>query len=61
MRLRVGIDVGGTFTDVAMIDAQGRVRVAKAATTPADPAQGVLAALESGAQEGERGGAGGAV
>ncbi len=45
----VGVDVGGTFTDVALLDADGRVRMAKAATTPADRAKGVLDALENAA------------
>ena len=47
MAWRVGIDIGGTFTDVALIDdASGRIGVAKVPTTPRDFAQGVLAALE---------------
>ncbi|MGE0502624.1 MAG: hydantoinase/oxoprolinase family protein [Rhizobiaceae bacterium] len=42
-----GIDVGGTFTDLILIDAAdaGRVRVAKTPTTPANQAHGVIAAL----------------
>ncbi len=43
--LTAGIDVGGTFTDVAVIDEAGRAHLAKAATTPRAPAGGVLAAL----------------
>jgi N-methylhydantoinase A len=47
MAWRVGVDIGGTFTDVALIDAQtGAIGVAKVPTTPGDIAQGVLAALE---------------
>ncbi len=43
----VGIDVGGTFTDlVSFDDATGEVRVAKVPTTPDNQAGGVLAALE---------------
>jgi len=43
---RIGVDIGGTFTDVALVDeASGRIGVAKVPTTPADPAEGVLAAL----------------
>ena len=40
MRLRIGIDVGGTFTDVTAFDeAQGElVAVRKYASNPADPA-----------------------
>lgn len=38
---RIGIDVGGTFTDVVLMDDQsGRVWTTKVPTTPADPSQG---------------------
>ena len=45
--MRVGVDVGGTFTDlIALGDArQGEVRIAKVPTTPVNQAEGVLAAL----------------
>ncbi|MBI3031036.1 MAG: hydantoinase/oxoprolinase family protein [Candidatus Rokubacteria bacterium] len=39
---RLGVDIGGTFTDLVLIDeASGSVRVGKLLTTPKDPAQGV--------------------
>ena len=41
----IGVDVGGTFTDVVAADARGQVTFAKAASTPADQSAGVLAAL----------------
>jgi len=42
-----GIDVGGTFTDLVLVDeASGEVRLAKVPTTPENQAFGVLAALE---------------
>jgi N-methylhydantoinase A len=42
----VGIDVGGTFTDLVLLDeATGEVRVAKVPTTVANQAAGVVAAL----------------
>ncbi len=41
----VGIDVGGTFTDLVAVDARGEVRIAKSLTTPADPSDGVLEGL----------------
>jgi N-methylhydantoinase A len=44
----VGVDVGGTFTDLVLLDpADGTapVRVAKVPTTPGNQAGGVLAAL----------------
>lgn len=47
MAWRIGVDIGGTFTDVAIVDdASGRIGVAKALTTPRDFAGGVLAALD---------------
>ncbi len=48
--LRVAIDIGGTFTDlVAYDEATGRLWEAKASSTPADFAQGVLDAIAAGA------------
>jgi N-methylhydantoinase A len=42
-----GIDVGGTFTDLVLVDeATGEVRLAKVPTTPENQAFGVLAALD---------------
>ncbi|HEX9818907.1 MAG TPA: hydantoinase/oxoprolinase family protein [Methylomirabilota bacterium] len=44
--LLVGVDVGGTFTDLVLFDeATGAVRVAKVPTTVRNQADGVLAAL----------------
>jgi N-methylhydantoinase A len=43
---RIGIDVGGTFTDLVLARADGSVRLEKAPTTPADQSDGVLAGLE---------------
>jgi N-methylhydantoinase A len=48
MAWRIGVDIGGTFTDVALVDdASGRIGVTKVPTTPADLTAGVLAALET--------------
>jgi N-methylhydantoinase A len=45
-RTVAGIDVGGTFTDLILIDgADGRVHIAKTPTTPGNQAFGVVAAL----------------
>jgi N-methylhydantoinase A len=42
---RIGIDVGGTFTDVVAIGPDGTETLAKAATTPADQSEGVIEGL----------------
>jgi len=42
---RVGIDVGGTFTDLAAVDERGGVVIAKSASTPRDPSEGLLEGL----------------
>jgi N-methylhydantoinase A len=45
--LIVGVDVGGTFTDLVLLDpATGSVRLSKVPTTPRNQAFGVIAALE---------------
>jgi N-methylhydantoinase A len=42
----IGIDVGGTFTDIVVYDtATGELSLGKAASTPTDPTRGVLDAL----------------
>ncbi len=46
----IGIDIGGTFTDVALISSAGSVHMSKAPTTPSDPANGVMDALGRAAQ-----------
>jgi N-methylhydantoinase A len=45
MAIRIGIDVGGTFTDFIEIGADDAVRVVKVPSVPASPADGVLAGL----------------
>ena len=46
-RYRIGVDVGGTHTDVALTDAQGRAyRIEKVPSTPHNPAIAVLAGLD---------------
>jgi N-methylhydantoinase A len=44
---RIGIDVGGTFTDLVAVDAAGRITLAKAPSTPADQSIGVMDGLDS--------------
>jgi N-methylhydantoinase A len=44
---RLGIDIGGTFTDATLVDeATGEVRIAKVSSTPRDPSVGFLEAAE---------------
>ncbi|HYU39945.1 MAG TPA: hydantoinase/oxoprolinase N-terminal domain-containing protein, partial [Acidimicrobiia bacterium] len=38
----VGVDVGGTFTDVVLADSAGGVTIGKVLTTPDDPRRGVV-------------------
>jgi N-methylhydantoinase A len=46
-RFAIGVDVGGTFTDATITDLDdGRSWSCKTATTPQDPSQGFLAAVE---------------
>lgn len=43
MGLRIGVDVGGTFTDMVVFDeAAGTLRVSKVPSVPADPAEAVV-------------------
>ncbi|MEJ0069047.1 MAG: hydantoinase/oxoprolinase family protein [Pseudomonadota bacterium] len=43
--MRVGIEIGGTFTDLVAVLDDGRIETAKALSTPGDPAQGALTVL----------------
>src|SRR3954468_2144840 len=44
--VRIGADVGGTFTDVILLDVQGRLWVHKVASTPPHFERAVLRAIE---------------
>lgn len=48
---RIGVDVGGTFTDMVLRDASGAVRIFKSPSVPADPSEGVLGVLRLAAQQ----------
>ena len=43
---RIGVDVGGTFTDLVLADADGATWVVKVPSVPADPSRGVIAAVK---------------
>ncbi|MFW6075698.1 MAG: hydantoinase/oxoprolinase N-terminal domain-containing protein, partial [Chloroflexota bacterium] len=46
--LRVGVDIGGTFTDLTVFDEdEGRFHLGKTLTTPDDPSRAVRAGLET--------------
>ncbi len=52
MAWRIGIDIGGTFTDVAMVEeVSGRIGIAKVLTTPRDFGQGVIDGIRRGLAE----------
>lgn len=46
-RYRIGVDIGGTFTDIVLEDTtRGTVRLGKSLTTPGDPSEAVLSGLD---------------
>jgi len=46
MRYKIGIDVGGTFTDFLVSDELGNAEVFKVLSTPRDPSEGVYKGLQ---------------
>lgn len=48
---RIGVDVGGTFTDMVLRDSAGAVRIFKAPSVPTDPSEGVLGVLRLAAHQ----------
>ena len=45
---RLGVDVGGTFTDFVLLDeSDGEIHIAKSLTTPADPSVGILTGVQA--------------
>lgn len=49
---RVGVDIGGTFTDLLLIGADGRSFIGKTLTTPGDPSMAVETALQQALENG---------
>lgn len=47
MPLWIGVDVGGTYTDLVALDDRGRVETRKVLSTPADQSDGVIDALRA--------------
>jgi N-methylhydantoinase A len=43
--MQIGVDIGGTFTDLVCIDDEGRLHTAKTPSTPDDPSRGVMVGL----------------
>jgi len=48
---RIGVDIGGTFTDVSIVDSVGEVHATKSPSVPSDPARGVIEALHHAAAQ----------
>jgi N-methylhydantoinase A len=44
---RVGVDVGGTFTDLVAVQPDGTLDIRKVASTPTDPSLGLFRALDA--------------
>jgi N-methylhydantoinase A len=52
-KYRLGVDVGGTHTDLVLLDvSDGSIAVAKVATTPANPALGIMGGIGKFAERG---------
>ena len=43
---RVGIDIGGTFTDIVLVGSDGTLHTKKTSSTPQDYGQGILLGLK---------------
>ncbi|RMF90169.1 MAG: hydantoinase/oxoprolinase family protein [Nitrospinota bacterium] len=50
-RLKLGVDIGGTFTDVMLIQPDGALCIGKVLTTPQDPSKAVVEGLSTLLQE----------
>src|SRR5438046_8356246 len=43
--VQIGVDIGGTFTDIVALDGEGRLALAKVPSTPKDLLDGIGAAV----------------
>jgi N-methylhydantoinase A len=43
---RIGVDIGGTFTDLVLLDDKGYVTFTKVSSTPAAPEEAVLTGVQ---------------
>ena len=43
--MQIGVDIGGTFTDIVALDGEGRLVLTKVPTTPKDLLEGIGAAV----------------
>jgi N-methylhydantoinase A len=50
--MRIGIDIGGTFTDIVFLTAGGEVRTSKVLSTPEDYSRGIADGLEASLESG---------
>ncbi|MFH0812031.1 MAG: hydantoinase/oxoprolinase family protein [Pseudomonadota bacterium] len=46
MQFKIGVDVGGTFTDFLLVDEKGKSEIYKVPSTPSDPSIGFMAGIE---------------
>ena len=44
---RMGVDVGGTFTDFIYVDDNGKIEVYETSTTPQDPSIGMMEGINA--------------
>ncbi len=42
MKYVIGVDIGGTFTDIVCLDEEGKVKIEKVPSTPADPSLAMM-------------------
>ena len=47
MQYTLGVDIGGTFTDFSLIDAEGKITLWKEASTPKDSKQAIIKGLNA--------------